>query len=63
MRAVMAKALSDPEQGVLIVDGTSFVKKGTKSAGVAPSVLGYRRPDREFTGRRICGVCIPARVG
>jgi SRSO17 transposase len=40
MRAVVAEALSDAERGVLIVDETGFVKKGTKSAGVARQYSG-----------------------
>ena len=40
VRAVVAQALGDVEQGVLIVDETGFVKKGTKSAGVARQYSG-----------------------
>jgi SRSO17 transposase len=40
VRAVVAQALGDAEQGVLIVDETGFVKKGTKSAGVARQYSG-----------------------
>ena len=40
VRAVVAEALGDPQAGVLIVDETGFVKKGTKSAGVARQYSG-----------------------
>ena len=40
VRAVVAEALGDPQTGVLIVDETGFVKKGTKSAGVARQYSG-----------------------
>jgi SRSO17 transposase len=40
VRAVVAEALGDAERGVLIVDETGFVKKGTKSAGVARQYSG-----------------------
>jgi SRSO17 transposase len=40
VRAVVAEALGDPKAGVLIVDETGFVKKGTKSAGVARQYSG-----------------------
>src|SRR5918997_2813843 len=38
--AVVAQALGDSERGVLIVDETGFLKKGTKSAGVARQYSG-----------------------
>src|ERR671916_3535831 len=38
--AVVVEALGDAEHGVLIVDETGFVKKGTKSAGVARQYSG-----------------------
>jgi SRSO17 transposase len=40
VRAVVVEAVGDPEQGVVIVDETGFVKKGTKSAGVARQYSG-----------------------
>jgi SRSO17 transposase len=40
VRAVVAEALGDAEHGVLIVDETGFIKKGTKSAGVARQYSG-----------------------
>jgi SRSO17 transposase len=40
VRAVVAQALGDAERAVLIVDETGFVKKGTKSAGVARQYSG-----------------------
>jgi SRSO17 transposase len=40
VRAAVVAALGDPQQGVLIVDETGFVKKGTKSAGVARQYSG-----------------------
>ncbi len=40
VRAVVAEALGDSQRGVLIVDETGFVKKGTKSAGVARQYSG-----------------------
>jgi SRSO17 transposase len=36
----VVQALGDAERGVLIVDETGFVKKGTKSAGVARQYSG-----------------------
>jgi SRSO17 transposase len=38
--AVVVEALGDAQHGVLIVDETGFVKKGTKSAGVARQYSG-----------------------
>jgi SRSO17 transposase len=35
VRQVVLEAIGDPEAGVLIVDETGFLKKGTRSAGVA----------------------------
>ena len=40
VRAVVAQALGDAQRGVLIVDETGFIKKGTKSAGVARQYSG-----------------------
>jgi SRSO17 transposase len=40
VRAMVVAALGDAQQGVLIVDETGFVKKGTKSAGVARQYSG-----------------------
>jgi SRSO17 transposase len=40
VRAVVAQALGDANSGVLIVDETGFLKKGTKSAGVARQYSG-----------------------
>jgi SRSO17 transposase len=40
VRAVVVEALGDAEHGVLIVDETGFIKKGTKSAGVARQYSG-----------------------
>jgi SRSO17 transposase len=40
VRAVVAQAVGDAERGVLIVDEMGFVKKGTKSAGVARQYSG-----------------------
>jgi SRSO17 transposase len=40
VRAVVAQALGDAERGVLVVDETGFLKKGTKSAGVARQYSG-----------------------
>ena len=40
VRAMVVAALGDAAQGVLIVDETGFVKKGTKSAGVARQYSG-----------------------
>ena len=39
-RAAVVEALADAERGVLIADETGFVKKGTKSAGVARQYSG-----------------------
>ncbi|MGW4720949.1 IS701 family transposase [Nocardia sp. NPDC004260] len=40
VRSAVVEVLGDGEQGVLIVDETGFVKKGTKSAGVARQYSG-----------------------
>lgn len=40
VRAAVVEALGDAEHGVLVVDETGFVKKGTKSAGVARQYSG-----------------------
>lgn len=40
VRDVVAECLGDGERGVLIVDATGFLKKGTKSAGVARQYSG-----------------------
>jgi SRSO17 transposase len=40
VRAAVVGALGDADQGVLVVDETGFVKKGTKSAGVARQYSG-----------------------
>jgi SRSO17 transposase len=40
VRAVVVEALADAERGVVIADETGFVKKGTKSAGVARQYSG-----------------------
>jgi SRSO17 transposase len=40
VRAAVVEVLGDSEHGVLIVDETGFVKKGTKSAGVARQYSG-----------------------
>ncbi len=40
VRAAVVEVLADAERGVLIADETGFVKKGTKSAGVARQYSG-----------------------
>ncbi|WP_201301339.1 IS701 family transposase [Nocardiopsis sp. FR6] len=40
VRALAVEALGDPDHGVLILDDTGFLKKGTKSAGVARQYSG-----------------------
>ena len=40
VRAVVIEAIGDSEAGVLIVDETGFLKKGTRSAGVARQYSG-----------------------
>ena len=40
VREVVVEAIGDAERGVLIVDETGFLKKGTKSAGVARQYSG-----------------------
>ncbi len=40
VREVVAEAIGDAERGVLIVDETGFLKKGTQSAGVARQYSG-----------------------
>ena len=48
--------------GVLIIDDTGFLKKGVKSAGRGPAVLGNRRTDRELPDRRLSGLPLHART-
>ncbi len=40
VRDLVVETLGDPEDGVLIVDDTQIIKKGTKSVGVAPQHCG-----------------------
>ncbi|GAB2509298.1 SRSO17 transposase [Nocardiopsis aegyptia] len=40
VRDLVVESLADPEHGVLILDDTGFLKKGTKSAGVARQYSG-----------------------
>lgn len=40
VRTLVVEALGDPHDGVLILDDTGFLKKGTKSAGVARQYSG-----------------------
>jgi SRSO17 transposase len=40
VRQVVIEAIGDPEAGVLVVDETGFLKKGTRSAGVARQYSG-----------------------
>jgi SRSO17 transposase len=42
--------------GVLIVDDTGFITKGTKSAGVARGVHGHHREDRQLPDRGVLGL-------
>ena len=42
--------------GVLVVDETGFVKKGSKSAGVARQYSGHGRADRELSDRGVPGL-------
>jgi hypothetical protein len=50
------------EQGVLVVDETGFLKKGKKSAGVAP-IQWDGRAARELSNWGLCVVCQPHRPG
>lgn len=53
LRDYVAGHLGDPD-GVLIVDETGFLKKGTRSAGVArQAILRDRRPGRELPDRGV----------
>ena len=52
LTAYVREHLDDPA-GVLIVDETGFLKKGTKSAGVQRQYSGTAGPDRELPGRRL----------
>ena len=62
LRDYVVEHLGDPD-GVLIVDETGFLKKGSKSAGVAAAVLRHRRADRELPGRRVPGLRAPRAGG
>ncbi len=55
LRTYVAEQLGEPD-GVLIVDETGFLKKGTKSAGVARLVQRHGRPRRELPGGRLPGL-------
>jgi SRSO17 transposase len=58
LHAYAVQHLGDPD-GVLILDETGFLKKGTKSAGVQR----HRRSGRELPDRRVPGLCQPPRPG
>jgi SRSO17 transposase len=58
----VAEELGTPE-GVLIVDETGFLKKGTKSCGGRSAVFGHGGPDREQSDRRVLGLCQCGGVG
>ena len=70
VRDLVVETLGDPEDGVLIVDDTQIVKKGTKSVGVAPQhcgatnqiencqvivMLAYARPSERGGGHAFIG--------
>ncbi|GII67524.1 hypothetical protein Skr01_76090 [Sphaerisporangium krabiense] len=48
--------------GVLVVDETGFVKKGTLGRCATP-IRRHRRPDRELPDRRVAGLRHPSRAG
>src|SRR5258708_30875626 len=52
LRTYVLEHLADERSGVLVIDETGFVKKGTKSAGVARQYSGTagRRADQEVRG-------------
>jgi SRSO17 transposase len=60
VRTAVIEALGDAEQGVLVVDETGFVKKGTKSAGVARQYSGTagRIENSQIGG--VLGLCLAA---
>ena len=62
LRRYVMEHLADPG-GVLVVDETGFLKKGTKSAGVQRQYSRHRRPDRELPGRRLPRLRRPPRPG
>ena len=49
--------------GVLIIDDTGFIKKGTTSAGRPAPVLRHRRPHRELPDRRLRRLRLAQRPG
>jgi SRSO17 transposase len=60
LRAYVVEHLGDPG-GVLVVDETGFLKKGTKSAGLQRHYSGTAGGSR--TARSACSWPTPARVG
>ena len=62
LRAYVVEHLGDPA-AVLVIDETGFLKKGTKSVGVARQYSRDGGADRELPDRGLPGLCQPARAG
>ncbi|MFD3537607.1 transposase [Streptomyces sp. NPDC058661] len=56
LQAYVAERLG-ADGGVLIIDDTGFLKKGTTSAGVQRQILRHRWPHRELPDRRLRRLC------
>ena len=65
VRTLAVRALGAADHGVLILDGTGFLKEGTKSAGVARQYSGTagRIEDCQKTARSVCSWPTPAPWG
>ena len=61
VRQMVVESLGDAEDGVLIVDDTALVKKGTKSVGGRAAALRGDQPGGELPVRHEAPCCIPFR--
>ena len=60
LREYVVEHLADEQTGVLIVDETGFLKKGTKSVGVARPVYGDGRRHGQLPGGGLPGLRLEA---
>ena len=62
LRAYVVEHLGDPG-GVLVLDETGFLKKGTSRPGCSGSIQRHGGADRELPDRGLPGLCQPRRPG